>query len=405
MLLVLNFLIMWLLVVMLGVMRVVFVESVLPVSKIPMRIGVGVAAVGTSAALALGVPVACASDVESGDNAMATAPTVYSSPLVTASGLIKRDEAVLNPFTRSLYLLDAYPHEKSSSASSTVSSPVANSILAISNVESVAPQVTAAPPQASVTNNKKKEIVLQDVLSGSQDASAMSKSVDSGVLKTGNKLNLARERILTLKAYLDEAERDIMNKDWTAVKAYLYTFADQEASFADLIDGLFPAEDELDTVTREALSFEAQSIFLNLEELREAVSNRQDREAVKAYARLLLSYDHFLKAGDLYPTYDPITSTEVFYSGTNTPAASLRWDTSREPRLRDRVLFKRGPDMGKTGIVLDVDSDNMAIVKLDVDGKAYQEVKSVKLDLIGKTLAEDDDQAALRKGSKKPSGG
>ena len=189
-----------------------------------------------------------------------------------------------------------------------------------------------------------------------------------------------------------------------AVKAYLYTFADQEASFADLIDGLFPAEDPLDTVAREALSFEARSIFLNLEELREAVSNRQDREAVKAYARLLLSYDHFLKAGDLYPTYDPITSTEVFYSGTKTPSGSLRWDTKRVPGPRDRVLFKRGPDMGKTGMVLDVDSDNVAIVKLDTDGKAYQEVKSVKLDLIGKTLAEDDDHTALQKGRKKSKG-
>jgi hypothetical protein len=45
-----------------------------------------------------------------------------------------------------------------------------------------------------------------------------------------------------------------------------------------------------------------------------------------SYAQVLLSYDRFLKAGDLYPTYDPITSTAIFYE--DTPKSTLKYDKS-----------------------------------------------------------------------------
>ena len=129
-----------------------------------------------------------------------------------------------------------------------------------------------------------------------------------------------------------------------------------------------------------------------LEDFKDAARNKQIDASSKAYARLLLSYDRFLKAGDLYPTYDPFTSTEIFFTATKTPEGSLRYDSTRVPQTLDRVLFKKGPDMGKTGTVLDIDDRTSAIVKLDKDGKDYQEVKVVKLDLLGKTLPEDDDE-------------
>ena len=50
----------------------------------------------------------------------------------------------------------------------------------------------------------------------------------------------AINKILTLKAYLDEAERDLFLKNWDNLQIYLYTFADQDDSFAYLIDNLFP---------------------------------------------------------------------------------------------------------------------------------------------------------------------
>jgi hypothetical protein len=54
--------------------------------------------------------------------------------------------------------------------------------------------------------------------------------------------------VLTLKAYLDEAERDILDRNWKNLQIYLITFAEQEDAFAALIDGLFPTTDPIDKV-------------------------------------------------------------------------------------------------------------------------------------------------------------
>jgi hypothetical protein len=54
--------------------------------------------------------------------------------------------------------------------------------------------------------------------------------------------------------------------------------------------------------------------------------------------------------------------------------------------------------MGKTGTVINID-DNDAIVKLDKDGKAYQEVKTVKYEILSKI--EKPPQKPLKKGAKK----
>lgn len=194
----------------------------------------------------------------------------------------------------------------------------------------------------------------------------------------------ARERVLTLKAYLDEVERDLFEKNWENLQVYIYTFADQENAFAILIDNLFPNNDLLDKAAREALSFEAQSMFLALDDLREAAKDAKFKTAQRAYSRLILSYDRFLKAGDLYPTYDAITSTEIFFM--NTPKDTLRYSADKVQVL-DTVVLTSGPDMGKQATVIMIDGPN-AVIKLDKDGKAYQEVKYVKLEIIAKALEE-----------------
>ncbi len=129
-------------------------------------------------------------------------------------------------------------------------------------------------------------------------------------------------------------------------------------------------------------------MFLALDELRESAKMHDEKLSQKAYSKLLLSYDRFLKAGDLYPTYDPITSTEVFFY--DTPLSTLRYDRKARIQVLDQVLLTQGPDMGKTGTVINIDdsdkNDQFAIVKLDKDGKAYQEVKYIKLSYLAKTI-------------------
>ena len=202
-------------------------------------------------------------------------------------------------------------------------------------------------------------------------------------------LTKARDVVLTLKPYLDEAERDIQMKNWDNLQVYLFTFAEQEKSFSLLIDGLFPAEDDLDTAARTALSYQAQQTFILLDQLREYAKDRDFRRSENTYARLLLSYDRFLKAGDLYPTYDVITSTEVFYRDKDT-REQIRYKKNQRPMLQDSVLLISGPDMGKTGRLLDVDDEDMTIVEFDSNGNQYQEVKQVKMSMLGKVIEEDD---------------
>lgn len=59
----------------------------------------------------------------------------------------------------------------------------------------------------------------------------------------------SQSRVLTLKAYLDEAERDLFLKNWNKLIVYLNIFAEQEAAFANLITGIFPSSNDLDKVS------------------------------------------------------------------------------------------------------------------------------------------------------------
>lgn len=191
----------------------------------------------------------------------------------------------------------------------------------------------AREPKNLIKNIKSK---LRAPAVGSQ---ANQKEIDDSIL-----------RVTTLKAYLDEAERDLFSRNWENLQIYLYTFAEQENAFATLIQQLFPNNDDLDKSAREALSFEAKSMFLSLDELREAAKDRAFKPAQSAYAKLLLSYDRFLKAGGLYPTYDPITSTAIFFKGT--PLETLKFDVKSKVQVLDQVVLISGPDMGKNKITI-----------------------------------------------------
>jgi hypothetical protein len=197
-------------------------------------------------------------------------------------------------------------------------------------------------------------------------------------------LNESEDRILTLKAYLDETERDVFNKNWSKLVAYLNIFTEQENAFANLINGLFPGDGDLDKAGRDELKLEAQTMFLAIDDLREAAKDHKFEEARAMYAKLLLAYDRFLKAGNLYPSYDVITSTEVLFK--DTPRSTLRFDTTSKPSILDKVVLTYGPDMGKVGTIINIDRDNMAVVKFDKDENYYQEVKEVELSVLAKSL-------------------
>ena len=193
----------------------------------------------------------------------------------------------------------------------------------------------------------------------------------------------SQDRVISLKAYLDEAERYLRAKQWDKLLVYLNVFAEQENAFANLIDNQFPGDDALDKTARTEMTFEAQWMFLALDDLREASKDHQYKAARSLYAKLLLAYDRFLKAGNLYPSYDFITSTEVLFK--QTPRDTLRFDTTSKLIPQDKVVLTSGPDMGKSGTIIDIDTQlKRAIVKFDRDDNNYQEVKDIKLELLAK---------------------
>ena len=223
---------------------------------------------------------------------------------------------------------------------------------------------------------------------------------DSPAIKLQRKaLRAAQEKVLTLAAYLDELERSIVSREWRSAMVYAYTFAEQDGAFVALIDGLFPSDDALDGATREALTYEAREMFLAVDSVLDAAKKGDFLEAQKSYSKLVLNYDHFLKAGSLYPTYDPITSTEIFFLGT--PLEALRFDQQARLQLLDEVLIIGGPDMGKTGVVLWLRVDGKtAIVKLDKNGSSFNEIKVVSAKNLGKVLQSSPDKA-IQTSSKK----
>ena len=84
----------------------------------------------------------------------------------------------------------------------------------------------------------------------------------------------------------------------------------------------------------------------------------------------------------MYPTYDPFSSTEVFFTETDRDA--LRFDSTSKVQVLDEVVIKEGPDMGKGATVILIDGPN-AVIKLDTLAKALE--------------AEDEQQGGTKGGS------
>ena len=114
-----------------------------------------------------------------------------------------------------------------------------------------------APAAPSVTYSKKEELmtelesyneeIVSSELRKQREPKYLLNNLKKNLVPNRNKkvdpmknIENAVNKILTLKAYLDEAERDLFLKNWDNLQVYLYTFADQEDSFAYLIDKLFP---------------------------------------------------------------------------------------------------------------------------------------------------------------------
>jgi hypothetical protein len=110
-----------------------------------------------------------------------------------------------------------------------------------------------------------------------------------------------------------------------------------------------------------------------------------------------LHLDRYLRVGGLYTYYDSVIDNELFFRDYDD--ALVYSDPVKDPaEVRDLVVLCKGPDKGKTGIVIglypknDADDNNVTsdcVVKLD-RYRGMREIRVVPRSWAAKRLGEQD---------------
>jgi len=187
------------------------------------------------------------------------------------------------------------------------------------------------------------------------------------------------KKIRSIADILDEAQDDVYNELWISLESLpqqMQAFIPLLEYYADTAfpDGGDSSQRMINVAQRDALRFEAVRMQKGIMKLDIAVKNKKVRAVEEAFATTSLAYDRFLKAGDLYTGYDPVTSTTVFFNAVYDKGLQYTPVALEQPRIRDEVLVLQGPDKGKVGRVIWLGRENpndlgsrplTAVVKLD----------------------------------------
>jgi hypothetical protein len=125
-----------------------------------------------------------------------------------------------------------------------------------------------------------------------------------------------------------------------------------------------------------------------------------------AYADMSLHLDRYLRVGGLYTYYDSTIDNEQFFQEYND--ALVYSDPVKDPpEVRDLVVLCKGPDKGKTGIVIGLypDTTNNCVVKLE-RYRGMREIRVVPRSWAAKRLGEQDpdDVFLIPRGNQKAGG-
>ena len=189
----------------------------------------------------------------------------------------------------------------------------------------------------------------------------------------------------------DELQRDLMQERWDLVENYFQQLRSYVPVFTAYTDSAFPTDMPTDGGLRVALRYEVGRYFASLERLRQATTRRSLDEAYVAYSDMALHFDRYLRVGGLYTFYDDAVSLEPYYSSI--PESSLVYaDPNKDPaQVRDLIVLIRGPDKGRTGIVIGIypDGSGNCAVKLD-RYRGIREIRIVNRGWAAKRLGEQD---------------
>jgi len=182
-----------------------------------------------------------------------------------------------------------------------------------------------------------------------------------------------------------------MQERWDLVEGYPNQLRSYVTVFTAYTDSAFPTDIPTDKGLRVALRYEVGRFFGSLERFRSATSRKALNEAYVAYSDMSLHFDRYLRVGGLYPFYDNNVSLERYYNGV-ADTSLVYADAKKDPALvRDLVVLIKGPDKGRTGIMIGIypDESNTCAVKLD-RYRGIREIRVVPQSWAAKRLGEQD---------------
>lgn len=192
------------------------------------------------------------------------------------------------------------------------------------------------------------------------------------------KLGLAT-KILSISHIMDELQRDIMEERCDLMSGY----PNQLRSYVPILRAYTDGITDVPRL-RVALREEVGRFFVALERFRTATGNEALDQAFVAYADMSLHFDCYLRKGGLYRFFDDRVDRDL-YGGLNA-------NPQKDPAgVRDLVVLVKGPDRGRTGIVIGIypDGSGTCAVKLD-RSRGVREIRVVDRSWAGKRKGPQD---------------
>ncbi|KAL7526246.1 hypothetical protein ACHAWF_001694 [Thalassiosira exigua] len=198
-------------------------------------------------------------------------------------------------------------------------------------------------------------------------------------------------KIRSVSRIMDELQRDLMQERWDLVDQYPNQLRSYVPVFTAYTDSAFPTDIPTDKGLRVALRYEVGRFFASLERFKQAATRKSLDESYVAYSDMSLHFDRYLRVGGLYTFYDNNVSLETYYKGVS-DTSLIYEDPKKDPALvRDLVVLIKGPEKGRTGIVIGIypDGSNTCAVKLD-RYQGIREIRIVPQEWAAKRLGEQD---------------
>lgn len=107
-------------------------------------------------------------------------------------------------------------------------------------------------------------------------------------------------RVRKMGPLLEDLQADLAAEEWDFIVEYPGEFRSFVPAFTKYTDAAFPDDTEIDKSLRVAMRYEVGKLFRSVEDLRKASQARDLKNSQAAFAMISLSFDRYLKSGNLY---------------------------------------------------------------------------------------------------------